>query len=649
LQVRILRAAFAVVDSTLNAVPPLVRQLRSPIPVALLATVALSALHGFALWVALEGADGLTNGWPLWRHDHPLFFHYALVARSFLAQSWTTAGYDPTFMAGHAKSMMFPPSATLSELTLAAFGGGRTVLAYKVYVLVSAAAIPWLVAASAWFWRLGSGATLGAVTLFLVYAWSDFPMHYAGFGMLPYLLSVPLGLAATGAFLRYCEVGGTVWWLVAAGLLSGTELVHSTSFLIVAPAAAAVYLSAWAGGDAGFPRSRHLGVWMILGVVVVSNAFWWVPGLWLTSTKGPSGFAFAHPEGVLVRLTQVATGQDPIECWLWVAAVGGFVYLFRLGRTPALGLLTFAGSGFFFGYLAGYFRALDFLQPGRHTYALYTGLSVASGLGLARGLGALRQRSPVRLPAAAVFALVVLVGWSTGPDLIRSLRAKVLSPAPFLSSRPSLRMLWVMTRVKKLVRPGERLLYEEGGFDIEGMPDPYGGGRFSGLLPESLGIEVIGGPYLHAALDTNFTQFGEGKLYGKEQWGRDWFTRYARIYRPSAILCWSPWARRFCKANPDLIEIRDDDGLFLVGRVKGFGGAAIVGKADVVARPGRLTVTRAEGGLDGSVVLRYHSVPCLRTEPPVAWDAVFLEDDPVPFIRLRPPLRDVVIRMRFPP
>lgn len=160
---------------------------------------------------------------------------------------------------------------------------------------------------------------------------------------------------------------------------------------------------------------------------------------------------------------------------------------------------------------------------------------------------------------------------------------------------------------------------------------------------------MIGGPYLHAALKTNFTQFGEGKLFGKERWGRDRFVRYARVYRPAAIVCWDPWARMFCKANPDLIEIEDDDGLFLVGRVKGFGGAAVVGKAEVVATPDGLRVTRAEGGLDGSVVLRYHSVPCLRTEPPAALDAVFLEDDPVPFIRLRPPLKDVVIRMKFPP
>jgi hypothetical protein len=62
-----------------------------------------------------------------------------------------------------------------------------------------------------------------------------------------------------------------------------------------------------------------------------------------------------------------------------------------------------------------------------------------------------------------------------------------------------------------------------------------------------------------------------------------------------------------------------------------------------------LRVSRAEGGVDGSVVLRYHSVPCLRADPPVAWEPVFLEADPVPFIKLRPPPGPATFELRFPP
>jgi hypothetical protein len=593
----------------------------------------------------MDGREGLINGWPLWRDDHPLYYHSALVTRRFLARSWTTAGYDPSFMAGYAKSVVFPASSTLPELAVAAFGGSRPELAYKVYVLVSAALIPWLVAASALLWRAGPIGVPTAVALFLVYVWTDFPINYAAFGMLPYLLAVPLGLASTGAFLRNCERGGRGWWLASAVLMTLVVLVHFTSAMVVAPAAAVLAAGAWRGRE----RPWRAGVAAIPMLVVALNAFWWLPGVWLAGTKGPSDFAFAHPEGVAVRLRQILTVEPPVQRLLWGAGLIGLAALLRRGRLAAAGLAAFAGAGFFWGYLAGGFRALDFLQPGRHTFACYTGLSVAAGYGVARLLGRLRGLSRLRLDVLVALALLGLGGWEFGPTLSASVRYRVLAPWPFLTSRPTPRLLWVVSRVKRYVRPGERLLYEEGGFGLPGVPDPFQGGRFSGLLPERLGVELIGGPYLHASLTTNFTQFGEGKLFGRADWDRDWFVRYARLYRPSAILCWSPRARAFCRANPDLIEVKDDDGFVLIGRVRGFEGAAVVGKAEVAAEPGRLRVDRAEGGLDGTVVLRYHSVPCLRTDPPVAWDPVFLEDDPVPFIRMRPPPGTVTIELRFPP
>jgi hypothetical protein len=238
-----------------------------------------------------------------------------------------------------------------------------------------------------------------------------------------------------------------------------------------------------------------------------------------------------------------------------------------------------------------------------------------------------------------------------GYPLIDLLRARFGPGEPFLSSHPSPRLLWVIDHVKRLeLHPGERLLYEEGGFAIPGVPDPFQGGRFSGLLPERTGVEVIGGPYLHASLTTNFTQFGEGMLCGKADWDRADFVRYAKLYGPSAILCWSPRAVRFCRENPDLVRVVEEHGTLLIGRILGFGGAVMEGKGRVEAINGRIQIRDMTPGLDGTVVLRYHSVPYLTTRPSVACDRVYREDDPVPFIGLRPPpgTSEVELELRFP-
>jgi hypothetical protein len=615
---------------------------------------ALGVLHGAAIWVGMGGRAGLTGDWPIWRDDHPLYYHSALATRHFLRQTGTTAGYDPSFMSGYAKSIIFPSSSTLPELVVAAFGGRRPERAYKLYVFASAALIPWLVAGAAASWRARAGTVAVAVGLFLVYVWTDFPINYAAFGMLPYLLVIPIGLMATGVFVRYLDRGGFGRWLASAAMMAAVILVHPTGAMIVAPAAGLSYVAAVPGVERSrwrLPATRHLGVWAIPALVLAVNAFWWLPGIWLASTKGPSGFAFAHPEGVLVRLRQVVWSEAPIQSVLVALGALGLVALARADRVGAAGLIGFVAAGFGWGYLAGGLRSLDFLQPGRHTYAFYSGLSLASAVGLSGVLDRLKEGAGGRLDRWAAAGLVVVGMRLFGPAVVETVQSRMggRGREPFLTSRPSPRLLWVVDRVKRHVRPGERLLYEEGGFGLPGVADPFQGGRFSGLIPERTGVEMIGGPYLHASLTTNFTQFGEGSLFGEADWGREQFVRYARLYRPSAIVCWSPRARAFCRDNPDLIQIRDDDGAVLIGRVEGFGGDAIEGTAEVEATPGRLRVRGASAGVDGTVVLRYHSVPCLRADPPARWEPVSLERDPVPFIRLLPPFADTALELRFPP
>jgi hypothetical protein len=628
---------------------------------AVLLTLALVSAHALAAWRGVGGQEGLSNPWPIWRDDHPLYYHSALVTRAFLRQTGTTAGYDPSFMAGYAKSVVFPASSTLPELVIWAFGADHPAQTYKAYVLLCTAVLPWLLALAARAVGLRPEGVAIATLLFLLYLWTDFPINYAAFGMLPYLLSVPLGLLAVAVFSGFLAQGGLLRWLASAVLLSLSVLVHLTAGMIAAPAAALAYLAAIlsargggrSGGGAdrqGLSAWRHLGVWLIPPVVLISNAFWWLPGLWLASTKGPSDFAFAHSsETVLGRLLQIVTTEAPAESLLIGLGLVGLVLLSRQNPARCAAIGGFGLAGFFWGYLAGGFQALDFLQPGRHTYAFYTAMALAGGLGADALLLRLRAGS-VRLDRWAMAAAMLLGLRVFGPSLVDSLRFRLWQGEPFLSSRPSPRLIWVVDRLKAHVKPGERLLYEEGGKDLPGVPDPFQRGRFSGLLPELTGVELLGGPYLHASLTTNFTQFGEGALFGETDWDRDHFVKYARLYRPSAILCWSPRARRFCRSYPDLVEILEDDGVVLIGRVLGFEGDAIVGSAQVKSEPGRLTVSDLTPGVDGTVVLRYHSVPSLKARPAIALETWKGEGDPVPFLSLRPPpgLREVELEMDFP-
>lgn len=601
----------------------------------------------------MGGWAEITSEWPLARHDHPLYFHSALVTRSFLRESGTTAGYDPAFMAGYAKSVVFPASSTLPEVVVFLAGSNRPEVVFKLYVLIAAASVPWLWMAIVRAWGGRGSAACLAVILGLIYLWTDFPISYATFGMLPYLVAVPLGLWAVLAIVESIEAGGFIRWTWAAFLASLCVFCHLTLAAIVAPAAFAAILAA----VRQLTRTRILGIVGIPLVVLAANAFWWWPGPWLASTKGASDFAFHHPEGIVRRLVQIVWNEAPIQSVLWgLGGVGFTVWARRSSsRAATAGFLAFAFMGFAWGYLAAGFRELDFFQPGRHTYVLYTALALMAGLGLAPLWEELiaREGKPFwsRPSLWIAFAFLVIGCRLFGPALTVSIRALAFGPVPFLSSRPPPHLRWIVENVRKHVRPGERLLYEEGGKAVAGAPEPFDGGRYSGLLPHFCGIEVLGGPYLHAALKTNFTQFGEGKLFENDHWGREDFIKYARFYRPAAILCWSRRARAFCRANPDLIRMLGEDGPVVLGRVLGFEGATIEGRLSVEARPGRLIVRRPAAELDGSAVLRYHFAPFLKAVPPVPIRPVPLEGDPVPFIgvTLPPGIDEVELKLDLPP
>ncbi len=635
--------------------------------------IAACLLHGWVAWVGIGGYEGIKNDWPVLLNDHTLYFHTASITRTFLKTTGTTAGYDPMFMAGYPKSLIFPSSSTLPELVLYLFGSERPELAFKLYVFLCTALYPWLVLWTAASFGASLNGRLVAVALGLAYFWIDFPVGYASLGMVPYLTAIPIGLLATQAIAGFVEHGGFFRWAWATFLCTFCVLVHFTSAMVVIPAGALAYvvgIVVKSRSGQRFPVMRHVGIWLIPVLVLALNAFWWWPGIPLASTKGDSGFAFSHPEPLVKRLIEFFTVNPESQCWLLGGGLIGLVVLAGRNSILLAALGGFVASGFFWGYLAGAFRSLDFLQPGRHTFAFFLALNVATAIAWDEVVRRLKPGKKRITVLVSVFLVIIgfrsfaqrldiilqrSLGWkqtllmaATGSDW-RSPHGPV--DLTFLSTKPTPLMLWAIERIKQYVEPGERLLFEEAGFEVPGEIDPFQTLRFSALLPAHCGVEVIGGPYLHASLTTNFTQFGEGKLCENKQWDRKFFVDHAKLYRPAAIVCWTRKSRAFCEANPDLIEIKEIDpsGVLMIARVKGFGGATIRGEAKVKAEINRLTVTDIKPDLDGLTVLRYHSVPCLRSSPEGLIQPVKLEGDPVPFIGVKASAQPIVIEMAIPP
>ncbi len=171
--------------------------------------VALGVGHGAMVWVLIGARAGLTNGWPLLQDDHGIHYHQALVTRHLLATTGTTAGYDPGYMAGYPLSIVSDLSSTLPDMALFVSGSAEPTTAYKVFVLLCTAALPWLVVAAGAVWRAQgrsrrrrrwccSGSISGPTSR----------LGYSLMGMIGYLSRSPLGLLAVASVTAYLRAGG---------------------------------------------------------------------------------------------------------------------------------------------------------------------------------------------------------------------------------------------------------------------------------------------------------------------------------------------------------------------------------------------------------------------------------------------------------
>ena len=216
----------------------------------------LGIAHGLAIWTGMGGREGLTNGWPLWRDDHPLYYHSALVTRAFLQQTGTTAGYDPCSWPAMPRAWSFPPrqrfpnwSSGPSGVIVRSWLTSFTSWARRV-------ALPWFVALAAAAWGLRMRARRSGGTVLFAVRLDRFSNQLCRFRHAALSAGDPPGPAGYGCVRPVPVHGGFLWWLLAALAMSLAVLVHLTAAMIVAPAAAAAYLAACVGSGAGNADSR---------------------------------------------------------------------------------------------------------------------------------------------------------------------------------------------------------------------------------------------------------------------------------------------------------------------------------------------------------------------------------------------------------
>ncbi len=584
---------------------------------------------------------------PFTINDHPLHYYYSQITADFFALRHSFWGYDPYFMAGYAKTMIFPTGCTLPELVAVVFGRG-SVRAFRWFVASTIFLPPILLGLAARQIARSWGAFMLGFCLSVVWVWCGWPISYVMWGMAPFILSVATSVLAGSVLAAWLDEPSAKM-LIAGGTLATIAVVaHPCSPVILA----LMLLPAYAARARDMNWRRHLTAWSLPATVILLWSPWWLPAWRLRDTFGSTetGFVNANIGGRLLELAQTWLGMDPRfreEAALLLAGAAAAVSLWGVGRARYCAVVGGAAAFFVFTYFGSAVEWVWKLQPGRYTQPLYAVLIVIVGAGWSRIASDLAKR-PWRLRAVVTIAVSILCSVAgaglVGPKVVAYLSHGPRPPFPTQLS-PPVRELIDFLRVN--IDSSGRVLFEDrGGADLGGF-EPFQGTNPSALLPILAPGQYIGGPYLNTHLATNFTQFGDFKFFGRpvQTIDRETFDRYARLYNVRWLVAWSPPIQQLADRNPDQFLPRGQFGYLRVYELTRDPNWAIVGTASVMARPDRLEVRDAAPDEHGTLILSYHWVSTLRSSESLV--PITLGDDPVPFIGVRNAPREFVIENRL--
>jgi len=622
---------------------------------------ALSLAVGMSLF---SPGHSLFSPEPVYTNDFSLMLFLVETGRAFFSHSRRLWGFDPYFMAGYPLDFIWNSNVFLQVLGVLFPSLPAGWIVKGVYAACFVVPVCTLYGGLRLLGFSTTVAVLGTA-LGSSYCLNGLPLVHASVGMITGSLVVHLAFFVFCLAVRFTFQGGRLPGVSLAAAFPLAVLVHKTSIVILAIPMLALSLTCLFAGRPAAPcpwfRRRLLALFGIGVVAFVLNGFWIMPMLHLLDHKTFLKGTLFWQSHYLLRpikdylwvhqsLGIVASSHKPglmlLRQSIMVLAIAGAVVSIRGGESKKSFLfLVSCVYLFLLTYYGSFFSLTEQLDPARYDGALNMFLVPLSCKGLCAVGAFLRGRGGGRAVGygGAAFALFLCAANllpSFYTDVRACCRLRTDLPAPLLELEA-----WV----KEQTTQEARILVEDSGyFDRHGPGYAYYHTYFPSLLPRRTGRPCIGGPYPYVFLDYHFTDFQDARLLGRDIASyppaelEEIFTRYNIGW----IIVWSREAKEYLGGLSGLVHKEGDIDTFSVYRVDRKRSYFLKGSGTIRAGYNEILLDGLEPE-QGEVMLSFHYVETLRTDPVTPIEARALGEDPIGFIVLRSPPRQVRIFMSY--
>ncbi len=610
-------------------------------------------LHATALTLTFETIYALFGNQPLIDQDWGLHFYHLRSLQSYWRDGAGLSGYNPYFMAGY-------PSNTIQDLSVkffefAALGLSTIALApvqwFKIVAFLATASVPALMfyAGRNFFYHhmFRDMIAVGSALLGTLYWWNSLPREMFFYGMIGFPVAAYCSVWGVSLFYRLVKDSPKPGLLHLGWLLFATVILplHVQSLVIFMPFMIALLIvqARRIPGTLYFWLVAALAVGALINFPWLTTAFQHrhddvssaiVDQLPLFASSDPLTFLIDYLGAKGYWTFRPSFVEKGFRLMLLILGAVGTRELFKQDNRP-VGVMLTAGLSvlFLLTYFGAFIPGLAAWQPLRFKVPLDLFLVIGAAYCLNQWL---TRQQPLRfylVPATfALGGLALVINLvqteSTGKLQLRA------------DMRPEITAIvdWVGRET-----PGDgRVLFEESG-DETGFV--YDGMYLSSFLPHLSGRQLIGGPINIYNDRHHFAEFHSGQLFKRDigAISDDDLRNYLRLYNIGAIVAFHPASIKKLLSIPGLVTVERRIGPIHLMKVNQPLSWFVEGDGKVQAGANRLELRNLKGS---EILLKYHWVAGLNSEPAATIEPVRLADDPIPFIKLIAPPASLVLRVQ---
>jgi len=567
------------------------------------------------------------------------------VAKHFLLSEGKTWGYDPFFLAGYPRCALLDADNKAWELFVILFSFLSEGFAFKLYLILFLLGYPFLLYFAARNFNLTRKESIIAPILAMLFFFLSIAIDCVSWGMVSYVFVSYLSLYAFSIFYKWCNYSALRQYLILLFLSPVLLLMHIISPILLFVPSLTLYLLYFKK----MKKLDHLMIVFLVIVILLLNSYWLVPLAtfyhqitpyeYFGSYKPFQIYNIWEPFNVYIKQNSIFNPRpSPVlnnpffEVILLLFGLVGF-YLWIKEKKDKVFLFFLLGTLFLFviGYYGSHTNFFAKFQPQRFLIPLNIFLIIPASRGIHYFLEKLFQGKSVKFKLFAFSLAFVALVHPVAKPLKTIYKYKIYLLSSTIPQPINNLLNWIRNHTSQEAR----ILIEDSAFD---SGHQYYGTHLPALFPHYVQREYICGPHPYFPIKHGFASFTSGLLFEKrvEDYSLEELKEYFELYNIKWIVCWFEESKKLFNQYPEYMKKLEEIDKFTIYQVDRAPSFFLKGDGIIKSDYNRLELHKVVAE-NGEVIIKYHWMRFLKTEPPLKMGRVQILDDPVGFIKILDP------------